>query len=272
MALGATCRRRGRTPPRGPRRDGARQGRRRPRHPGRGPSAGRAGLALRGLRRLAQVRNGVPDVAQALAGVPGEATAQQPRRGGGVPAGRAFQSGSRPQHRREDVAHRLAREQPPAGEHLVEQDAEGPDVGALVDGLAPGLLGRHVGGRAEDDPGGGSRVREVGDWDRSADDVTPAASPPHALARPKSRTLTLPSGVTLTFAGLRSRWTMPFSCASSRASAICFAMATASSTGIAPAPQPLGEVLAVDQLHDQHAGCPSPRPRRSRRGGRCWGG
>ena len=30
-----------------------------------------------------------------------------------------------------------------------------------------------------------------------------------ALARPKSSTLTVPSGVTLMFAGLRSRWTMP---------------------------------------------------------------
>ena len=44
---------------------------------------------------------------------------------------------------------------------------------------------------------------------------------------------------------------MPFSCASSRASAICFAMAIASSTGIAPALQPLGEVLAGDELHRQ---------------------
>ena len=37
-----------------------------------------------------------------------------------------------------------------AGEHLVEDDAEGPDVGALVDGLALRLLRRHVGGGADD--------------------------------------------------------------------------------------------------------------------------
>ena len=36
------------------------------------------------------------------------------------------------------------------------------------------------------------------------------------------------------FAGLRSRWMMPCSCAASSASAICFAMGSASSTGIAP--------------------------------------
>ena len=91
----------------------------------------------------------------------------------------------------------------------------------------------------------------VGDCERSAEDVAPGPSPDHALARPKSRTLTLPSGVTLTLAGLRSRWTMPFSWASSRASAICFAMASASSTGIGPALQALGEVLALDELHDE---------------------
>ncbi len=37
-----------------------------------------------------------------------------------------------------------------AGQHLVEHDAERPDVGALVDGLPARLLGRHVGRGAED--------------------------------------------------------------------------------------------------------------------------
>ena len=53
----------------------------------------------------------------------------------------------------ERLGDRLAVEQPRAGEHLVEHDAEGPDVGALVDGLAARLLGRHVGGGAEDHAG-----------------------------------------------------------------------------------------------------------------------
>ena len=56
-----------------------------------------------------------------------------------------------------------------------------------------------------------------------------------ALARPKSSTLTLPSGVSFTFAGFRSRCTIPFSCAASSASAIWRAIARASSTGIGPA-------------------------------------
>ena len=92
----------------------------------------------------------------------------------------------------------------------------------------------------------------VGDCERSgALPESGSLAPVQALASPKSRTLTLPSGVTLTFAGFRSRWTMPFSWASSRASAICLAMASASSTGIAPALQPLGEVLSLDELEDE---------------------
>ena len=46
---------------------------------------------------------------------------------------------------------------------------------------------------------------------------------------------------------------MPFSCAASRASAICFAIAIASSTGIGAAFQALGEVLAFGQLHGEEA-------------------
>ena len=42
------------------------------------------------------------------------------------------------------------------------------------------------------------------------------------------------SGRTLMFAGLKSRWMMPCSCAASSASAICLAIGSASSSGIAP--------------------------------------
>ena len=63
-------------------------------------------------------------------------------------------------------------------------------------------------------------------------DIAPVGS--SAFARPKSSTFTTPSGRSLMLAGLRSRWMMPCSCAASRASAICLAMGSASSTGIAP--------------------------------------
>jgi hypothetical protein len=55
-----------------------------------------------------------------------------------------------------------------------------------------------------------------------------------AFASPKSSTFTVPSSRTLMFAGLRSRWMIPCSCAASSASAICLAIGSASSTGIAP--------------------------------------
>ena len=71
----------------------------------------------------------------------------------------------------------------------------------------------------------------VGDCE-TLGDATPVGS--IAFARPKSSTFTVPSGRTLMFAGFKSRWMMPCSCAASSASAICFAMGSASATGIAP--------------------------------------
>ena len=59
----------------------------------------------------------------------------------------------------------------------------------------------------------------VGEWDMF-DCEAAAVSPAQALARPKSSTFTFPFGVSFTLAGLRSRWTIPFSWASSSASAI----------------------------------------------------
>ena len=87
----------------------------------------------------------------------------------------------------------------------------------------------------------------VGDSERLAS----VLSASHALASPKSSTLTVPSGRSLMLAGLRSRWTMPCSCAASRASAIWRAMGIASSAEIGPARDSVGEVFAFDELHDQ---------------------
>ncbi len=56
-------------------------------------------------------------------------------------------------HGGERLGDPLALEQPPPGQHLVEHDAERPDVGAAVDLLALGLLGAHVRRRAEDHAG-----------------------------------------------------------------------------------------------------------------------
>ena len=62
----------------------------------------------------------------------------------------------------------------------------------------------------------------------------PGASRPLTLAMPKSSSLGTPSGVTSILPGFRSRWTIPCSCAASRASAICLAMGRASGSAMGP--------------------------------------
>ncbi len=59
----------------------------------------------------------------------------------------------------------------------------------------------------------------VGAFDMDAERGSSLESSLQALARPKSRTFTFPSGVIITLPGLRSRWTIPLRCASSRATA-----------------------------------------------------
>ena len=71
------------------------------------------------------------------------------------------------------------------------------------------------------------------------------------LARPKSRTFTMPSARNLMFAGFRSRWMMPFSCAASSASVICLATGSASSSGIGPRAMRSARVGHLDELHHQ---------------------
>ena len=94
----------------------------------------------------------------------------------------------------------------------------------------------------------------VGDIDILGDD--PAAGS-IAFARPKSSTFTVPSVRTLMFAGLRSRWMIPCSCAASSASAICFAMGSASSIGIAPARDALRQIVALDEFHHERGHAPA---------------
>ena len=70
------------------------------------------------------------------------------------------------------------------------------------------------------------RAVDVMGWSDGGD-IDSAAGPPAVLAgaaanlaSPKSSTFTVPSDVILMFAGFKSRWMMPFSCAASSASAI----------------------------------------------------
>ena len=88
----------------------------------------------------------------------------------------------------------------------------------------------------------------VGEFIRSAFD--PLAS--NVFASPKSRILIWPSAATITLAGFRSRWTMPFSCAASRPSAICRAieMTSGSSSG-RPSASIASQRAARHVFHDE---------------------
>ena len=146
-----------------------------------------------------------------------------------------------------------------ARQHLEQHHAERPDVRALVDGPAARLLRRHVGGGAEDHAALGARRRR-----RASGEFVGARraldSRSSAFARPKSSTFTTPSGVILMLAGFRSRWTMPFSCAASSASAICardgegVGQAEPSAPGVRAAAMPSASVGAWDELHHQVVG------------------
>ena len=98
-------------------------------------------------------------------------------------------------------------------DHLVEHHAERPDVRPRVHLLATRLLGRHVRGSAHHRPGVGlhaSMLRGV---------AHPSGATGASLAKPKSSTFTTPSGRSMTFSGLMSRWTIPAACATLRAAA-----------------------------------------------------
>ena len=137
----------------------------RPRQPGRPAPA-------RGLRCRAWAGASTGPPCSAIRASPidcrrscGSRTRQRRRRSPDVRRGRLREGGEvglAGQHRREHVAHRLAVEEPAAGEHLVEHDAEGPDVGATIRRPAARLLRRHVGGGAEDEAGGGAGAGEGG--------------------------------------------------------------------------------------------------------------
>ena len=139
---------------------------------------------------------------------------------GRSPAGPGARARSRPWFRWRSAAERMR-----AAQHIAEQDAEGEEVGTLVESFAPDLLGRHVVGRAD---GGAGRLTAFA-LVMVSPSCTVSTASPNCLASPKSITLTWP-WASMTLAGLRSRWTKPLLCASSSASATSAAMRKASGT------------------------------------------
>ena len=139
-------------------------------------------------------------------------------------------------------------ETPAAGQHLVRDAAERPDVRALVHRLcrapAPGSCTPPCRGsrrRASPCAREGRRVRQV----------LPTPSRRRAFASPKSSTFTVPSGVSLMFAGFRSRWMILCSCAASSASAICGRSPALRRAGSRPCASRSASVGPLDQFHDQ---------------------
>ena len=101
-------------------------------------------------------------------------------------------------------------------------------------------------------PGSGLRVCPpnvtVGERDSSSAPIPAACPPSPGRSRAPSRRH---PGVTTIFAGFRSRWTIPFSCAASSASAICRAIASASRYRQRAGAQALRQRLPLDELEDQ---------------------
>ena len=120
------------------------------------------------------------------------------------------------QDRVQRLDRRVPVERPAARQHLVEHRPEREDVGAVVRGLAPRLLRRHVADRPQHHAR--PRVPRQGGRSRVLALATTACS-----ARPKSRILTTPSFVTNRFSGFRSRWTTALSCAAASPCAACSA-------------------------------------------------
>ena len=136
----------------------------------------------------------------------------------------------------DDVA---AGERRPARQHLEQDRARREQVAARVDGLAGHLLGRHVARRAHHHAG----ARQLGGRAERR-----ASSRVAGRARPKSSSFT-PCGVRNTFDGLRSRWTMPRACSAASAARMPRPIGQRLGDAQRPALQPLGQRLALEQLH-----------------------
>ena len=143
-------------------------------------------------------------------------------------AGRDARWPVQPRRRR---LHQRAGVLPAPGQALQEHQAEGVDVGLGPDPLAAHLLRREVGGRADDVP------------------VPVTAVPSSARAIPKSASRG-PSAPSSTFAGLRSRCTIPAPCTWASASASRAPMPQHLVRVQRPALEALGQRRPLDEVGD----------------------
>ena len=77
-----------------------------------------------------------------------------------------------------------------AGDHLVQDYADAPDVGAVIHGLAAHLFGRHVSDRAEHDPGLRARDASIAALGRVGSDRNLREAEIEHLQSPSGRTIT----------------------------------------------------------------------------------
>ena len=136
---------------------------------------------------------------------------------------------------------RRLRERAAAREHLVQDETERELIGAVIrrHGRSPAraTCSPPCPGCCPDASPAPSSSAPT--WDRA----------PTSFARPKSRILAKPSLETIRFSGLRSRCTIPASCALARPSAICAAICSARRGRHRPGLQNLPHGLALDELH-----------------------
>src|SRR6188474_924884 len=90
---------------------------------------------------------------QTLSWILGQAAGYQTTNGGWCRGGQRAPFRISRQHIREDIRYLIASERATPREHLEQHATEGPDVSALIDGLAPRLLGTNIGRSAENDAG-----------------------------------------------------------------------------------------------------------------------
>ena len=146
-------------------------------------------------------------------------------------------------------------ERRPAGQQLVEDGAQGVDVGGRADG--PSCP------RPAPEPCSWA----CPGWPRCG--VVAPGTRRARLARPKSVILGVPSSVSRTLAGFRSRWMMPCSWATASPGPASRPVRAASRGGQRRAGQLFGQAAAVDSIPGRRTA--GPRARRPRRSARCWG-
>ncbi len=204
-------------------------------------------VALRGFQeevpRLADPGEAFPRVAR-------EAAAQDVRDGRRRRRREEAEVDLARQDGREDVADRLAVEETLPGQHLEEDDAEGPDVRPAVDRLAAGLLGRHVGRRAEED----SRLRRVGREGGGVLDLRGrGARRVHRLGEAEVEDLDLSVGRELHVGGLEVAVDDPLLVRGLERLGDLPRDGEGLVERERAALQPFGEVFALDELHDEGA-------------------